>query len=105
MSVESFHSADAQFPPTEAAPLEALPESRETTRPAPLPVAAEPEGQLATFMYARVRNFAALCQTMAGDELTTFVNEVRRLLQRAALELGGEIAQRKPDSILCVFSH
>jgi class 3 adenylate cyclase len=56
-------------------------------------------------MYARVRHFAANCHTMAGDELTAFVNEVRRILQRAAVELGGEVAQRKPDSILCVFSH
>jgi class 3 adenylate cyclase/tRNA A-37 threonylcarbamoyl transferase component Bud32 len=103
MSVESYDSADTQFPPTEAAPLEALPQPA-----SPTPVAAvraEPEGQLATFLYARVRNFAATCHTMAGDELTTFVNEVRRVLQRAATELGGEVAQRKPDSILCVFSH
>jgi serine/threonine-protein kinase PpkA len=103
MPVESFQSADAQFPPTEAAPLEPLREARETTRAAPLH--PEPEGQLATFMYARVRNFAATCHTMVGEELTNFVNDVRRLLQRAALELGGEIAQRKPDSVLCVFSH
>src|SRR3569832_198971 len=103
MPVQSFQSADAQFPPTEAAPLaplSQLPDMSPRTSVSP-----EPEGQLATFMYARVRNFAAVCQTMAGDELTTFVNDVRRLLQRAALELGGEVAQRKPDSILCVFSH
>jgi class 3 adenylate cyclase/tRNA A-37 threonylcarbamoyl transferase component Bud32 len=103
MSVDSFQSADPHFPPTEAAPLEALPEMREMQPPPPARV--EPEGQLATFMYARVRNFAATCHTMAGDELTNFVNDVRRLLQRAGLELGGEIAQRKPDSILFVFSH
>jgi class 3 adenylate cyclase len=103
MSVESFQPADPFFPPTEAAPLEPLPEAA-SAAPA-VPVHAEPEGQLATIVYARVRNFAATCQTMAGDELTNFVNDVRRMLQGAALELGGEVAQRKPDSILCVFSH
>jgi class 3 adenylate cyclase/tRNA A-37 threonylcarbamoyl transferase component Bud32 len=103
MSVESYQPADPDFPPTEAAPLEPLPE---VASPAPhAPASVEPEGQLATIMYARVRNFAAMCHTMAGDELTAFVNDVRRTLQGAALELGGEIAQRKPDSILCVFSH
>jgi serine/threonine-protein kinase PpkA len=59
---------------------------------------------IATFLYARVRNFAAACQTMAGAELTSFVNDTRRLLSDAAQKLGGEIAQRRPDSILCVFS-
>jgi hypothetical protein len=42
---------------------------------------------------------------MAGDELTNFVNDVRRMLQRAGSELGGEVAQRKPDSVLFAFSH
>src|SRR3569832_2355729 len=103
MPVESFHPADPEFPPTVAAPLEPLPVA--APQAPRVPVRVEPEGQLATFMYARVRNFNATCHTMAGDELTGFVNDVRRLLQRAAVELGGEIAQRKPDSILCVFSH
>jgi serine/threonine-protein kinase PpkA len=101
MPVESYEQPDAHFPATEAAPLEshfgvsvAPPESR-----------PEPEGSLATFMYARLRNFSAVCQTMAGAELTTFVNEVRQLLSSATTKLEGEIAQRRPDSILCVFSH
>jgi class 3 adenylate cyclase len=102
MSVESFQPADP-FPTTEAAPLEPL---RDAAHAAPVaPVRSEPEGQLATFMYARVRNFAAACHTMAGDELTNFVNDVRRMLQRAGSELGGEVAQRKPDSVLFAFSH
>lgn len=103
MSVDSFHPADPFFPPTEPAPLKPLPDAASAAPAAP--VRAEPEEQRATVVYARVRNFAATCQTMAGDELTNFVNDVRRMLQGAALELGGEIAQRKPDSILCVFSH
>jgi class 3 adenylate cyclase/tRNA A-37 threonylcarbamoyl transferase component Bud32 len=102
ISFESFQPADPEFPPTEAAPLDFLPTA---APPAPVPARVEPQGELATIMYARVNNFAAACHTMAGEELTNFVNDVRRTLQRAAVDLGGEVAQRKPDSILCVFSH
>ncbi len=101
MRVETSPEADGQFPPTEAIPLEALfgaPSPRDE------PARAEPQGPVATFMYARVRNFAATCETMAGPELTAFVNEVRRILSAASLKLGGEIAQRRPESILCVFA-
>ena len=96
-------NADAQFPPTEAAPLEILPER--AAAPAPPVRVPEPEGELCTFMYARLRHFAAACRTMEPEELTAFVNEVRRTLQKAAVELGGQVAQRKPDSILCAFTH
>lgn len=105
MAVDSFEEAEAQFPSTEAAPLEAL---FGVSGPAAAPPAprTQQEGMLATFLYARVRNFNAFCQHMvAGAELTHFVNEVRRILSLAPLQLGGEIAQRKPDSILCVFSN
>jgi serine/threonine-protein kinase PpkA len=113
MPVETYFEADPQFPPTEAAPLEALfglstqspeptPSEMEETRPSRL---EQPDGTIATFMYARLHNFAATCQTMAGAELTAFVNDVRRTLSSAILKLGGEIAQRRPDSILCVFSN
>jgi class 3 adenylate cyclase len=102
MPVQS-EPADPFFPATEAAPLEFIASAREgASRPVPQP---EPEGPLATFMYARVRNFNAACQTMQGSELAEFVNEVRRILQKAALELGGHVAQRRPDSILCAFTH
>jgi tRNA A-37 threonylcarbamoyl transferase component Bud32/class 3 adenylate cyclase len=56
-------------------------------------------------MYARLHNFAAVCQTLAGDELMAFVNDARRALSEPVLKLGGEIAQRRPDSILAVFSN
>jgi class 3 adenylate cyclase len=91
------------FPKTDAVPLEAL-----FDRPSPpfeKPVEPEPEGTVATFMYARLHNFAMACQGMSSQELTSFVNEVRRILSAAALNLGGEIAQRRPDSILCVFAN
>ena len=109
MRGQSSRDAEAQFAPTEAAPLEALfgvtpGEPEEPSQPQPLAY-SEPKGGLATFMYARLRNFGATCETMSGSELTSFVNDVRRALSSAALKLGGEIAQRRPDSILCVFSH
>ena len=36
---------------------------------------------VATFMYARLHNFNAVCQSMAGEELTAFINEARRILR------------------------
>jgi serine/threonine-protein kinase PpkA len=103
MRVESSHPGPADFPPTEAASLDAL--FGVSSLPGEEPERSGPESGLATFMYARLRNFAATCETMAGSELTAFVNDVRRTLSDAAVKLGGEIAQRRPDSILCVFSH
>ena len=64
-----------------------------------------PTQTVATFVYARVHNFAQVCQAMAATELTSFVNEVRNILSEVVLKLGGEIAQRRPDSILAVFSN
>ncbi|MBX3653550.1 MAG: protein kinase [Ramlibacter sp.] len=103
MSGHSFKEADSHFVPTEAAPLEPLGDYE--SEPASQTPAALDDGTVATFLYARVHNFSAACQTMGAAELTSFVNEVRRILSAAALDLGGEIAQRRPDSILCVFSH
>ncbi|WBY02465.1 protein kinase [Ramlibacter tataouinensis] len=104
-----FSSDGAEFPATEAAPLEPLftpshPSAIEESRP-PTPRPADDEGAISTFLYARLHNFTAACSTVAGPELTAFVNEARRMLSSAALKLGGEIAQRRPDSILCVFTH
>jgi serine/threonine-protein kinase PpkA len=103
MRVESSQPGPGDFPPTEAASLDAL--FGVSSMSAEEPERDEPQGGLATFMYARLRNFAATCETMSGPELTAFVNDVRRTLSDAAVKLGGEIAQRRPDSILCVFSH
>jgi serine/threonine-protein kinase PpkA len=97
-----MHEADPQFPPTEAAPLESLFASSALPQEEPARVS---EGQLCTFMYARLRNFNAACHSLSGNELTSFVNDVRRALSSAAMKLGGEIAQRRPDSIMCVFTH
>ncbi|GAC1604681.1 MAG: hypothetical protein NVS3B2_10430 [Ramlibacter sp.] len=64
-----------------------------------------PTETVATFLYARLHHFAPACQAMSATELTSFVNEVRHILSDAVLKLGGEIAQRRPDSILAVFSN
>jgi serine/threonine-protein kinase PpkA len=98
-----MQEAEPQFPPTEAAPLESL--FSVSALPPEEPARPQTDGTLATFMYARLRNFNAACQSLSGNELTAFVNDVRRALSSAALKLGGEIAQRRPDSILCVFCH
>ncbi|MBE7368786.1 protein kinase domain-containing protein [Ramlibacter pallidus] len=60
---------------------------------------------VATFLYARLHNFSAACNAMGPDEAASFVNEVRRMLTEGVQKLGGEIAQRRPDSILAVFSN
>ena len=60
---------------------------------------------VATFLYARLHNFAPLCRQLSGEDLTGFVNEARRALSEPVLKLGGEIAQRRPDSVLAVFSN
>jgi class 3 adenylate cyclase len=104
MPVESYSEADAQFPPTEAAPLESL----FGTTPAPdreVRAVPEPDGTIATFMYARLHNFAAACQALSGAELNLFVSEVRRILSSSVQKMGGEIAKRRPDSLLCAFTH
>jgi class 3 adenylate cyclase len=64
-----------------------------------------PAQTVATFLYARLHNFAIACQAMTASELTAFVNDVRHMLSDAVVKLGGEIAQRRPDSILAVFSN
>ncbi|MBA2676608.1 protein kinase [Ramlibacter sp.] len=102
MPAESYSEAVAQFPETEASPLESSfgPSSQfEAVR------VQEHDGTISTFMYARLHNFAAVCQRLGGSDLTHFVNDVRRIVSTAVAALGGEIAQRRPDSILCVFSH
>jgi len=64
------------------------------------------DGQtVATFVYARLHNFSAVCNALGPDEAASFVNEVRRLLTEPIMKLGGEVAQRRPDSILAVFSN
>jgi class 3 adenylate cyclase len=111
MSQHTLDHDDGEFPPTEAVPLEALFGSAAPVARAEPPLHAitshpATEAPVCTFLYARLHHFNAACQTFAaGTELTEFVNEVRRTLSSAAQKLGGEIAQRRPDSILFAFTH
>jgi serine/threonine-protein kinase PpkA len=65
--------------------------------------AQRPRDVDATFLYARLHQFAPICRQLAGDELTAFLNDARRVLSDPIVKLGGEIAQRRPDSVLAVF--
>lgn len=65
----------------------------------------EPGATVATFLYARLHNFTATCNAMSSEEAASFVTEVRRMLTEVVARLGGEVAQRRPDSILAVFSN
>jgi serine/threonine-protein kinase PpkA len=104
MQAEPAQATPKPFPTTEAAPLEsAFGDSTAYEMDPRAP--SSPSATVATFVYARLHNFNTVCQAMSGAGLTTFVNEVRRVLSDAVLKLGGEIAQRRPDSILAVFSN
>jgi serine/threonine-protein kinase PpkA len=63
-----------------------------------------PAASVATFLYARVHNFDAICGSIESDELTRFINDVREVLCAPAVKLGAELAQRRPDSVLAVFA-
>lgn len=65
--------------------------------------AAEPNATVATILYARLHHFAELCNAMEAEQAAAFINEVRRILTDSVVRLGGEISQRRPDSILAVF--
>jgi serine/threonine-protein kinase PpkA len=60
---------------------------------------------VATFIYARLHHFSAVCNALGAEGASSFVNEVRRMLTEAVMKLGGEVAQRRPDSILAVFNN
>ncbi|HZY16256.1 MAG TPA: hypothetical protein VFE74_06480, partial [Ramlibacter sp.] len=66
---------------------------------------ADPQQTVATFVYARLHHFSAVCNAIGADDAASFVTEVRRMLTEAVVKLGGEVAQRRPDSILAVFSN
>jgi serine/threonine-protein kinase PpkA len=63
-----------------------------------------PRATVATFVYARLQNFAAVCETLDAEELAAFIAEARHVLSDPVIKLGGQIAQRRADSILAVFT-
>jgi serine/threonine-protein kinase PpkA len=60
---------------------------------------------VATFYFARVHGFAEWCETMEPEQALSFVGDVRRVLTDPVLKLGGEVAHRRPDSMLAVFGN
>ena len=60
---------------------------------------------VATFLYARLRNVAPICQSMSGESLAGFIGEVQRVLSEPIAKQGGIIAQLRTDSILAVFAN
>lgn len=60
---------------------------------------------VATLFYARVNNFAGFCEAIGPGKALSLVKEVRFALTESVSRLGGEIAHRRPDSILAVFSN
>jgi serine/threonine-protein kinase PpkA len=90
--------------PAEAPPAQRMGDFASSQLSSTLGDASVVDGQsVATFLYARVHNFSALCNALGPEEAASFVNEVRRLLTDPVMKLGGEVAQRRPDSILAVF--
>jgi class 3 adenylate cyclase len=92
-------------PPVQANPAQQFHDFGPTSQQASELPGQEPALVVATFLYARLHHFSAVCQAMSSDEATAFVTEVRRMLTDAVIKLGGEIAQRRPDSILAVFNN
>jgi serine/threonine-protein kinase PpkA len=66
---------------------------------------ADSTSTVATIVYARLHHFSDVCNSLNADEAASFVNEVRRVLTEPITKLGGEVATRRPDSILAVFSN
>lgn len=69
------------------------------------PSGIEPAASVSTFLYARLHHFSTVCNAMSAEQAASFVNEVRRMLTEAVRKLGGEVSQRRPDSILAVFNN
>ena len=102
-------ASESAYAPTEAMSLEELfgiqRQEQLASEPVPTSPANEPATPVATFMYARVYHLTEACESLSGSAASTLVSEVRRALAAAATKLGGEIAQRRADSILCVFTN
>lgn len=60
---------------------------------------------VATFLFARVHRFSHWCDAIGPDAAAAFVPLVRQVLTDPMVKLGGEVAHRRPDSMLAVFCH
>lgn len=98
--VEARSPASAPVPPNQREDFALSSQLASTFDPG-----VDPGATVATFLYARLHNFTATCNAMSSEEAASFVTEVRRMLTDVVARLGGEVAQRRPDSILAVFSN
>lgn len=60
---------------------------------------------VATFLFARIHRFSQWCDAIGPDAAGALVPLVRQQLTDPVVKLGGEVVQRRPDSILAVFCH
>jgi len=111
MNPDDIEDSASAYEPTAAMSLEELfgiqrqgPSEHEPLVPPEPAEPLAPATPVATFMYARVYELSTACESLSGSAASTLVAEVRRALAAAATKLGGEIAQRRADSILCVFT-
>jgi tRNA A-37 threonylcarbamoyl transferase component Bud32/class 3 adenylate cyclase len=58
---------------------------------------------VASVLYARLRNVAAICKALTPERSAEFVSEVRTMLERAISRESGIIAMARPDSVLAIF--
>src|SRR5476651_1344787 len=58
---------------------------------------------IASVLYARLRNVAAICKALTPERSAEFVSEVRSMLERAISRESGIIAMARPDSVLAIF--
>lgn len=60
---------------------------------------------VATFFFARAHGFAEWCEAMEPDQALEFVGQVRAILTDPVVKLRGDVAHRRPDSMLAVFGN
>jgi len=58
---------------------------------------------IASVLYARLRNVAAICKALTPERSAEFVSEVRSMLEGAISRESGIIAMARPDSVLAIF--
>lgn len=86
-------------------PLESIAEQANSTLGPATGGSVERGMVLATFLFARLHHFSNWCDALGADAALAFVSEVRQALSEPVLKLGGDIAHRRPDSLLAVFTH
>jgi len=60
---------------------------------------------IATVLYARLRNVAAISNGMSSEQTAALVGELRNILEGPVAKQNGIVAMVRHDSILAVFSN